>query len=105
MPPVGYLDFLSLLLKCDFLLTDSGGIQQEATAPNIRKKVFVLRDVTESPEAVDAGYAEVVGLRADHTLQRIRSFLEEGWEPPEVYPYGRGDAANRIVDVLDRVPD
>ena len=62
LPPVGYLEFLGLLLRCEFVLTDSGGVQEEATAPNVRKKAFVLRESTERPEAVLAGYVEVLGI-------------------------------------------
>src|SRR5437016_1229280 len=64
LSPVGYIDFLWLMIHCQFIITDSGGIQEEATAPNIMKKVFVVRESTERPEAVEAGYAEVVGTKA-----------------------------------------
>ena len=102
LPPVGYLEFLRLLTACRFVLTDSGGIQQEVTAPNLQKKVFVLRETTESTEAVEAGYAEVVGTRADSILGRLERFLSEGWTSPGVYPYGQGDAGRRIVDILEK---
>src|SRR5205085_2194709 len=59
MKPVGYFDMLKLMKKCLFIITDSGGIQQEATSPHIRKKVLVTRKTTDSPEAVIAGIAEV----------------------------------------------
>jgi len=52
LPPVGYPDFLMLMRKCEIILTDSGGVQEEATAPPIRKTVLVLRISTERPEAV-----------------------------------------------------
>ncbi len=101
LSPLGYFDFLSLLMRCTFVLTDSGGIQEEATAPNIRKKVFVLRESTERPEAVDAGYAEVVGTEADGVLRRLRRFLEEGWSSDSPSPFGDGDAGRRIVDCFE----
>ena len=101
LPPVGYMDFLRLFHACRFVLTDSGGIQQEATAPGLGKKVFLLRDSTESTEAVDAGYVEVVGTRAADALPRIHRFLSSEWVPPQVHPYGRGDAGRRIVDILE----
>ncbi len=100
-PPLGYFDFLSLFMTCRFVLTDSGGIQQEATAPNLRKKVFVLRESTESVEAVEAGFAEVVGTRAAPVLERLRAFVREDWTPPTAFPYGEGDAGRRIVDALE----
>ena len=102
IPPQGYLDFLGLLMRCQFVLTDSGGIQEEATAPNIRKKVFVLRDSTERPEAVESGFAEVVGTNASSILKRIHRFLNEQWIPPRVSPYGDGDSAQRIVSVIQQ---
>lgn len=100
LPPVGYLDFLALLRRCSFVLTDSGGIQEEATAPNIRKKVFVLRTGTERPEAVDAGYAEVVGTRAADVLPRLRGFLAEGWSPAHPSPFGDGRTGERIAEYV-----
>src|SRR3989442_692814 len=102
IPPQGYLDFLALLMHCQFVLTDSGGIQEEATAPNIRKKVFVLRDSTERPEAVESGFAEVVGTNASSILKRLRHFLNEPWNPPRASPYGDGDSALRIVSAIQR---
>ncbi len=100
LPPVGYLDFLALLIRCAFVLTDSGGIQEEVTAPDIRKKAFVLRESTERPEAVEAGYAEIVGTRAAPILKRIAAFLEAPWAPKTPSPFGGGDAGKRIVDLL-----
>ncbi len=100
LPPIGYFDFLALLMQCAFVLMDSGGIQEEATAPNIRKKVFVLRESTERPEAVDAGYAEVVATEADGVLRRLRRFLEEGWSSDSPSPFGDGDAGRRVIGVL-----
>ena len=99
LPPVGYLDFLGLLMRCAFVLTDSGGIQEEATAPNVRKKVFVLRESTERPEAVEAGYAEVVGTRAGPVLARLERFLEEAWDPTVACPFGDGTTGRRIVEI------
>ncbi len=101
LSPLGYFDFLSLLMRCTFVLTDSGGIQEEATAPNIRKKAFVLRESTERPEAVDAGYAEVVGTEVDGVLRRLRRFLEEEWSSDIPSPFGDGDAGRRIVDCFE----
>lgn len=63
MPPLGYLDLLMLMKKCKVIITDSGGLQEEATAPSIRKPVVVIRESTDRPEAVRAGFAIVVGTR------------------------------------------
>lgn len=101
LPPLGYFDFLLLMKSCRCILTDSGGIQEEATAPNIRKKVFVLRESTERPEAVEAGFAEVVGTQE----VRVKEALEHrSWDVPTgtVSPFGDGFAARKIVDILDQ---
>lgn len=100
LPPLGYLDFLGLLMRCEYVLTDSGGVQEEATAPNVRKKVFVLRRSTERPEAVRAGFAEVVGTDPRRALPAVRRFLRVGWDPPRRSPYGDGRAAQAVCDAL-----
>jgi len=100
LPPVGYLDFLLLLSRCSFVLTDSGGIQEEATAPNIRKKVFVMREWTERPEAVEAGYCELVGTKHAYIAARIHEFLVSGISPSKPCPYGDGRAGARIANFV-----
>ncbi len=100
IPPLGYFDFMTLLAKCSFVLTDSGGIQEEVTAPNIMKKAFVLRNNTERPEAVEAGYAEVIGTNAVTVLKRLNEFLREQWNPEKPGPFGDGHAARRIVEAV-----
>ncbi len=104
IPPQGYLEFLVLMKRCEFIMTDSGGIQEEATAPNIRKKVFVLRRSTERLEAVESGYATVVGTRKEKILEEIENFHQNDWHP-DGCPYGGGKAAEMIVDVLEEDPD
>ena len=98
--PTGYLDFLALLDRCSYVLTDSGGIQEEVTAPSINKKVFVLRTSTERPEAVESGQAEVVGVDPNEFPKRILRSLEEGLDERRPCPYGAGDASVKIVDIL-----
>ncbi|MEF8874949.1 MAG: UDP-N-acetylglucosamine 2-epimerase (non-hydrolyzing) [Candidatus Thermoplasmatota archaeon] len=99
VPPQGYLEFLLLMKKSEYIMTDSGGIQEEATAPNIRKKVFVLRDSTERPEAVEAGYCTVVGTDSEDIIDGVESFQEEEWDPAGC-PYGDGKAAEKIGDII-----
>jgi UDP-N-acetylglucosamine 2-epimerase (non-hydrolysing) len=101
--PMGYFDFLVLMKRSSFILTDSGGIQEEATAPNIRKKVFVLRRSTERPEAVEAGFVEVVGTNAEEVLQRIRKFAEMHDVPEVPSPYGEGDSGRRIAGIVREI--
>lgn len=101
LPPVGYLDFLLLMKNCKMILTDSGGIQEEATVPSIRKRVLVLRLSTERPEAVEAGFARVVGVEKDKILEAIVAMMD-GEPLPEKSPYGDGRSGERIVDIVLR---
>jgi UDP-N-acetylglucosamine 2-epimerase (non-hydrolysing) len=97
IPAVGYFDFLVLMQNCEYILTDSGGIQEEATSPPIRKFVFVLRNNTDRPEAVDAGYAEVVGTDPRRVLHAIKRQMSVGWKPKGKCPFGNGKAGEKIV--------
>jgi UDP-N-acetylglucosamine 2-epimerase len=102
IPPLDYLPFLYLMRRAELIVTDSGGIQEEA--PSLGKPVLVTRDTTERPEAVDAGTAELVGTDMDKLLQRLGVLLDD----PEAYqamsrahnPYGDGKASARIVERL-----
>jgi UDP-N-acetylglucosamine 2-epimerase (non-hydrolysing) len=102
LPPLGYLDFLVLMKKCKMIITDSGGIQEEATTPCIRKPVLVIRISTERPEAVKAGFAEVVGVEKQKILAAMERTLEKRKELPEISPYGDGKAAEKIVGVIKK---
>ena len=97
LPPLGYLDFLVLMKKCEMIVTDSGGIQEEATAPCLRKPVLVIRLSTERPEAVEAGFAEVVGTEKRRILEAMNRTLQRRKELPSISPYGDGKAAEKIV--------
>ena len=99
-PPFGYFDFLLLMKNCKLILTDSGGIQEEATAPMIRKSILVLRLSTERPEAVEAGFAKVVGVEKEKALSAVERVLSEKGELPRFCPYGDGNAGKRIVKIL-----
>jgi UDP-N-acetylglucosamine 2-epimerase (non-hydrolysing) len=101
-PPLPYFDFLAAMKGCEFIITDSGGVQEEATHPNIRKPVLVARLSTERPEAVEAGFAKVVGFDLDRISGLIRDL--ESWILPEKSPFGDGKAARRIIDAL-QTPD
>ena len=85
------------------LMTDSGGIQEEATAPNIRKKCFVLRTSTERQEAVDAGFAELVGVNP----KRVKGAIQEWWAAGarvsnKKSPFGDGKASQRVVKIMEK---
>lgn len=103
LEPVPYPDMVNLLDRCHLVLTDSGGLQEEA--PALGKPVLVCRDTTERPEAVEAGVARLVGTETD----RIASGLRELLDDTEAYgrmasghnPYGDGDAAPRAVAAIE----
>lgn len=97
--PLDYLSFVYLLLQCDVVLTDSGGIQEEA--PSLGKPVVVMRETTERPEAVDAGTVCLAGSSRELIVEQVSKLLSD----PEYYstmskaqnPYGDGLAADRIA--------
>ena len=100
LPPLGYLDFLVLMKKSELIITDSGGIQEEATAPSIRKPALVIRLSTERPEAVEAGFAKVVGTEKREILEAIETALARRKELPDKSPFGDGNAAEKIVEII-----
>lgn len=102
LPPLGYFDFLVAMKNCELLLTDSGGIQEEATAPQIRKPVLVIRLSTERPEAVEAGFASVVGVQKESVLAAMENALKLKGKLPKTSPYGDGKAGKKIVEILTK---
>ena len=100
--PLEYLSFVHLMAKSHIVLTDSGGIQEEA--PGLGKPVLVMRDTTERPEAVTAGTVKLVGTDFDRITSAVTTLLDK----PSAYrrmsqavnPYGDGHACERIVDAL-----
>jgi UDP-N-acetylglucosamine 2-epimerase (non-hydrolysing) len=100
LPPLGYFDFLLLMKECKLIITDSGGIQEEATAPLLRKPVLVTRLSTERPEAVEFGFAEIVGVHKKDILESMEKALGENSSLPHISPFGDGDAAKRIVSII-----
>ena len=100
LPPSGYIDMLALMKAARFIITDSGGIQEEATSPVIKKRVFVMRRTTERPEAVRAGYCKLVGLDSRKVLGAIKAYVEAPDDRFRACPYGKGDAGERIAVAL-----
>lgn len=100
--PLEYLSFVYLMEKCYLVLTDSGGIQEEA--PGLGKPVLVMRDTTERPEAVDAGTVKLVGTDYEMILQETSRLLDDvnyyDAMSKSVNPYGDGLACGRIIAVL-----
>ena len=99
LPPQGYFEFLALMKNCKVLMTDSGGLQEEATHPKIKKPVLVLRNSTERPEAVIHGFAKVVGINPIVVLAELEKILSSEIVLPKYSPFGDGKAATRIVDI------
>jgi UDP-N-acetylglucosamine 2-epimerase (non-hydrolysing) len=102
LPPLGYLDFLVLMKNCSLIITDSGGIQEEATAPGIRKRVLVIRLSTERQEAVEAGFAKIVGTDRNNILAAMHEVVEKDEKLPSLSPFGDGNAAVKTVDVIKK---
>ncbi len=100
--PLDYLDFVYLMSRSYIVLTDSGGIQEEA--PGLGKPVLVMRDTTERPEALDAGTVRLVGTDYDKIMSEVSALLDDRnhYETMShaVNPYGDGKACPRIVDKL-----
>jgi UDP-N-acetylglucosamine 2-epimerase (non-hydrolysing) len=100
--PLEYLEFVYLMEKCNLVLTDSGGIQEEA--PGLGKPVLVMRDTTERPEALDAGTVKLVGTEYSKIFNEVSQLLDdrEYYEKMSkaVNPYGDGKACGRIANVL-----
>lgn len=100
--PQDYLPFVWLMDTADLILTDSGGVQEEA--PSLGKPVLVMRDVTERPEAVEAGTVRLVGADRDRITDGVESVLLDDAEYARMAwahnPYGDGRAAERIVTEL-----
>jgi UDP-N-acetylglucosamine 2-epimerase (non-hydrolysing) len=102
MEPLDYLDFVFLMRESTLVLTDSGGIQEEA--PGLGKPVLVMRDTTERPEAVEAGTVKLVGTDRDKIVREVSTLLDDHDAytamSQAVNPYGDGMACRRIVDKL-----
>ena len=100
--PLDYKELVGAISRCYLLLTDSGGLQEEA--PSLGKPVLVLRETTERPEAVHAGTAKLIGTNPQDILANAGRLLEK----PEAYqqmamavnPFGDGKAAEKIVETI-----
>ena len=100
--PLQYLEFVYLMSKANIVLTDSGGMQEEA--PGLGKPVLVMRDTTERPEALSSGTVHLVGTDYDKIMNEVSTLLDDvkAYESMSkaVNPYGDGQACRRIADVL-----
>lgn len=102
LDPLDYLDFVAMMETSDIVLTDSGGIQEEA--PSLGKPVLVMRDTTERPEGVAAGTARLVGTDADTIVAEATRLLDDAAAYEAMArahnPYGDGKAAGRIAELV-----
>lgn len=100
--PLEYLSFVYLMEKSNIVLTDSGGIQEEA--PGLGKPVLVMRDTTERPEALSAGTVKLVGTDYEKIVNEVSALLDDSKlydaMSKAVNPYGDGHACKRIVEKL-----
>jgi UDP-N-acetylglucosamine 2-epimerase (non-hydrolysing) len=109
LPPANYPEFVWLMDRAKVILTDSGGVQEEA--PSLGVPVLVTREKTERPEAVESGLAELVGTDRDLIIRRVSHWLRfpkkgTGSIDPGINPYGDGHASGRIVRwILEMGPD
>ena len=100
VPPVGYFDFLALMQKCRLIVTDSGGVQEEATCPLIRKRVVLVRKSTERPEAEKAGFVRIAGTDKHDITVAIDHAINNRQRLPSTSPFGDGRAGKRIAELL-----
>ncbi|MGX7199924.1 non-hydrolyzing UDP-N-acetylglucosamine 2-epimerase [Enterococcus nangangensis] len=102
--PLEVLDFHNFLSRCYLILTDSGGIQEEA--PSLGKPVLVMRDTTERPEGVKAGTLKLVGVKEEEIYSNFKELIENERKyntmAHAVNPYGDGKACKRIADILEK---
>jgi UDP-N-acetylglucosamine 2-epimerase (non-hydrolysing) len=101
--PAAYEEFVWLMNRCTFLLSDSGGVQEEA--PSLGKPVLVMRDTTERPEGVDAGTCRLVGTNPDIIIREADLLLNNAAEYHRrsslKNPYGDGQTSRKIREILE----
>jgi UDP-N-acetylglucosamine 2-epimerase (non-hydrolysing) len=104
IPPLGYLDFIRLMKMCKFVITDSGGVQEEITSPRINKRALVLRECTERPESVQSGHSVLCKIERNAILEQIKTFETNDSTniAPLNSPYGSGDAAEKIAEIIEK---
>ena len=102
--PLNYKDLVVILKNCYFLLTDSGGLQEEA--PSLGKPVLVMRNTTERPEGILAGTTKLVGTSINSIFQNTDKLLRDTKNYQQmvkkINPYGDGNASKRILKILKK---
>ena len=92
------------MIRCKFIITDSGGVQEEITSPQINKQALVLRDCTERPESVESGHSILCKLEHQVILEQIKILESNDLKEkrPMECPYGNGDAAIKIAEIIEK---
>ncbi|AJM91320.1 non-hydrolyzing UDP-N-acetylglucosamine 2-epimerase [Nitrosopumilus piranensis] len=98
--PVGYFDFLYLMKSCKFIITDSGGIQEEVTSPSIKKFALVVRKTTDRPESVKSKFAKVIGTNKENIISEIHKTNNSKLKLPRNSPYGDGHSSDQILSLI-----
>ena len=105
LPPLAYPEFVWMMDRAHLLLTDSGGVQEEA--PSLKKPILVMRDTTERPEALEAGAVELVGTSSRRIVESVSQLLTDKAEYAarqiDSNPYGDGKASGRILDLVESI--
>ena len=96
---LGYLDFLGLMSQARFVMTDSGGIQEETTVLKI--PCLTLRDNTERPITIEKGTNQLVGINPNRIIKASQRILQEKEKKSQIPPFWDGHAAQRIVQILN----
>ena len=100
--PLNYFDFISVMNECDLIVTDSGGVQEEA--PFLGKPILVCRGTTERPESIICGSAKLIGTDKDRLLAEVGNLMADKNEYSKMAvrrsPYGDGFASKKIIDTL-----
>lgn len=99
-PPLDYEPFIFLLMRASLILTDSGGVQEEA--PSFGVPVVVMRRTTERPELIESGFGKLVGTSTDSIVAAAQSYLKQGDKIVGDNPFGDGKSAGRILELLRR---
>ena len=104
LAPLAYPELLEVMRRCTLILSDSGGIQEEA--PSVGKPILILRDCTERPEVIEAGFGELVGTDPRHVVARVSALLNDAglyYERTRGHnPFGDGHAAVRIAQTIEQ---
>ena len=102
LPSVGYFDMIELMKQCSFIVSDSGGLQEEATSLEIRKKVLVLRKTTDRPESVVAGFSELIGTNSNKIVLKIKQTTHSPKINNKKNPYGKGNSSQKILKIIQK---